>query len=64
MQIAAIIFLVLWVVFGTYIYRSKMWWSRTEALISALLTGFVMTLGFIVYICMAIGVVAVAVGFI
>lgn len=63
MQTAAIIFLVLWVLVGTYIYRAEVWWSRTEALISALLIGFVMTLGFIVFICMAIGVVAVAVGF-
>jgi uncharacterized membrane protein len=64
MQTAAIIFLVLWVLVGTYTYRAEVWRSRTEALISALLMGFVMTLGFIVFICMAIGLVAVAVGFI
>ena len=64
MQIAAIIFLVLWILVGPYIYRWEIWQSKSEAIISALLLGFLMTLGFIVFICMAIGVVAVAVGFI
>lgn len=64
MQTAAIISLVLWVLVGTYIYRAEMWWSRSEALISALLLGFVMTIGLIVFICMSIGIVALAIGFI
>lgn len=64
MQTAAIIFIVLWALVGTYIYRAEMWWSRLEALISALLMGFVMTLGLIVFICMATGIAALAIGLI
>ena len=64
MQTAAIIFLVLWVLVGTYIYRTEMWFSRLEALISALMMGFVMTTGLISVICMATGLIALATGII
>lgn len=64
MQTAAIIFLVLWALVGAYIYRQEMWWCRGEALISALLLGFIMTLGGIIFVCLMVVIVAVATGFI
>lgn len=64
MQIAAIIFLVFWFLVGTYIYRQEVWWSISEALISAVLLGFLMTLGGIAIVCITAVIVALAIGFI
>ena len=64
MQIAAIVFLVLWFLAGVYIYRQDVWWSRSEAIISAVLLGFLMTLSGIALVCITAVIVAVAIGFI
>lgn len=64
MQIAAIIFLVLWFLAGVYIYRQEAWWSRTEALVEAVLGGFMTVIGTFAFIFLAAGTVALAIGFI